>query len=302
MKFSTFLEAQRFLKGSPDRAFELLKNNKNVDFDLSLRYEGDQIKLGMDAVSDLKINPSREIIYINSDNYEYDPYIVGILRDLSSDFNHYKIYHKNQLLGSLGEIKLLIKNKAVDSPSWSLARYAHKSNLKRYVVPLIKEIWQQEFYHATFLKYVENILKNGLHPGDTVDTISKKLNKNSLTFDELGQAGWSPGWNFDKHHAVYLSLDKNSTDNLAKYLATRNQEDSVVLKINGKGIKDSSKLIADEDSMRSEFDDALHKSYRGRVPPFYVSAKYMKTIAYKGIIDPSYITVVERFKPDAVDD
>ncbi len=297
----------------PKKSLDLLKNMlttfKNTSFFIALKWYGNE--LGFDFLQNkisipeytALLNVKDKIIYPRKD-YEYDPVSVNLLDQLykshlMDDFN----VETDEGMLSLGIVVKKIKNVIGTFPTIANLKYDHKSQMKRFGLRVMKEVWERPWYHATYKKYMSNIVKNGLQPSKTLnDIIQQYGNKDgSISLGSVPRFGWS-SMNANKQAAVYLYMDKSEADSLAKYLAYRDQSKAIVLEIDGKAIKDYSKLTPDEDAFRNQIDGNVEKKVgKMAMPHFYQSVLDMRAIAYKGVIPFKFIKVLQEIEPFEID-
>jgi hypothetical protein len=280
---------------------------KNVPVLLTLNLYGGRLEMGFQQTpkeSTTSLDVNKKLIY-PEEEFEYNPVVVNLLIQLHKThwFDDYNVVTKQQTI-PFPELIKKIKNVTGMFPTFANLKYDHKSVVKPFGIRVFKELTERPWYHTTFKRHLKKIFKQGLKPSMTFDDILDKYGDGSggISLGKIPKKGWSSGANFQRQRAVYMYMDKEKAINLAKYLAYRNQEPTAVLEIQGKALQDYSKLTPDEDTFRDPMDGMVNKFGRSSFPHFYHSVLGMRTIAYKGIIHPRFISVVEKIEPEQIDE
>lgn len=303
MNFSEFVEASshgalnvNVPKNMADFIQSPVFHKMDHDFGLVSNWNG-EIEFSTspyNTMSKLVINPSKKTISTHDPKWEFNPYTVSILDVLSkyAPLKNFVLHIPNETI-PLPSIQTRIKSISGHSPTWARPKYDFKSSMKRFGLRIIKEIWEQDFYHASFKKHVSQIMKEGLTPSMTLKDVIDKFGKNgSITLGDIPTTGWTSMPNEDRQPAVYLWSERAEAKALAEYLSYRNNETAVLIKVDGRGIKDYTKLVIDEDALRDNWGD-VSKRFRSKIPHFYGSVLATKTIGYLDKIYPQYLSVIE---------
>lgn len=311
MRFKQYYhEALKALGPIPSKNADQLTKLVGIggDFDITVFWNGGFLSIDLAPRTNdrhgIQINPARKTIHLPTD-YEYDPHDVSAIEELNKlgIFNSFQVITPNGIT-TLADLVAKIKRVAGSYQTWAHPKYDYRSAMKPFAIKVIKELHERTFYHATFKKYVSNIKRTGLQPSKVYADVEDELvasgqvkRGEGIPLGLFVQHGWSSALNPEKQRAVYMYLNKQKAESLAKYLAYRNYEDSVVIAIDGAGVSDYTKLVIDEDAIRDE--SSVSKRLKTNVPHFYVSAmSNLMSIGYKGTIPPQFISVASEFKAE----
>lgn len=314
MEFKQYLEALQVLGPMSSQDTDKLSKmvDLNADFDFVVFWNGRSLNVTLQpnvGTNGIKINAAKKMITLPKD-FEYSPYEISAIEELNKMplLSDYKVMTQDGLT-NLAALTRKIKVSTGSYQTWANPKYDFRSATKPFGVKIIKAIHERNFYHTTFKKYVRFIKVNGLTPSKVFADIENELVQSGkikagdgVPLGLIPRDGWSSSLNPEKQRAVYLYLDKDKATALAKYLAYRNQEEAVVLEIDGNALRDYSKLVVDEDALRD--DSSVSKKLSVDVPHFYFSAlSHMKSIGYTAVIPPQFIKIAAEFSPpDDVDD
>lgn len=235
-----------------------------------------------EASSLLELSVDRKTITIYSNVFR-DPRASRALITTSKylpELNNAKIeYFKRdgqvEFLGILKDVVVKAKTIQGKSPSWTRDR-EKEQEFQSFKFEVLEEISDVDWFHATSMKHLKSILSTGLKPSKS--------------------AAQGEGWtqlNFDLQNAVYLTADKEYAEDIAETLLARFDVPGVVLRIRGSALKDYSRIVVDEDSLRNEIDGSVSGGYLiSDLPDFMTSfLDKIESIGYKGVIPPSDLKV-----------
>jgi hypothetical protein len=197
------------------------------------------------------------------------------LKDYDVLLKNYFSNDENLAYTNVGKLKDLLQNtKKISGKSPAYSK--EEEQFKQFEYEVFKDISEHSWYHATRESNLSSINEKGLLP-------SKEFKQGS---------GWTE-FNFNLQNAVYLTANKDYAENIAITLSERYEESAVVLKIDGAALKDYSKLIVDEDSLRNEYTDKVEAGAVKQGMADYLTSVVdtIQSIGYKGRIAPEYISV-----------
>jgi hypothetical protein len=234
-----------------------------------------------------------------------NPVVVGKL-ELLKKMNLFDSYtvHWQKSQESFPSLISRIRSVTGTSPTYASERSEHRKAMRRWVIRVIEEVWEKDWFHATLEEYVPDILKKGLEPSKRIKDIEADLGNPSdgISLGAIPVRGYAT-YNFDIQKAVYLYNNLSSAVNLAEGLAHKFRRNGAVLKINGRAMKDYTKLVPDEDQFRDQLAGLGQPT--GSIPHFLQSGVgNMKALAYAGTISPDNIELVQvvEHDEDAEDD
>jgi hypothetical protein len=154
-----------------------------------------------------------------------------------------------------------------------------RSHRKDFEYRALKSPQELVWYHATLEKNVPSIMERGLLPS-------------SLKQGRVD--GWSPGWNMDLQQGVYLTSSLSLAAQIAETLAIREEQNAVIVKVDGRGLEDTKRLTFDEDALRNSYDGSVQwEGYDADFPQWVTGLEsWVKSVAYLGKIAPKYLRVV----------
>lgn len=134
---------------------------------------------------------------------------------------------------------------------------------------------ETRWYHATLGSNLDSIMKTGLLPSASVKS-----------------EGWSPSWNIEKQNAIYITSSLLYASRIAETLANGAKETAVVIEIDGRALNPS-RLIADEDALRDDYDASVNYGEIDIDFPDYVTSWFsgIRSIASLDKISPKYLSV-----------
>lgn len=192
---------------------------------------------------------------------------------------HYRDFGKASIL--LKQAKTIKgKSSAYLEDSYEIFKFAVFKDLKEF-----------DWYHATRKSKWQSIKQKGLVPSGLQDQGD----------------GWTQ-FNLNLQAAVYLTKNIDFAYRIADTLAQRFEEDAIIIKVDGKALKNYTKIVADEDALRNDYDDTVTGYYSAemfkdpsffqRIPEFHqsVSDPKLASLGYKEIIPSSYITIYDTVK------
>ncbi len=197
------------------------------------------------------------------------------LMDYDVIITNYFSKNENSAYTNVGKLQDLLQNiKKISGKSPTYSK--QEEQFKQFEYEVFKDISEHTWYHATRESNLSSINEKGLLP-------SKEVTQGS---------GWTE-FNFNLQNAVYLTANKDYAENIATTLSERYEESAIVLKINGEALKDYSKLIVDEDSLRNEYTDKVEAGAIKQGMADYLTSvtDTIQSIGYKDRIAPEYISV-----------
>jgi hypothetical protein len=199
------------------------------------------------------------------------------LREYDHDAN--KDFFTN--LGPLS--KLLSNAKQVVTATRKFKKRSNEVSYEDFKYEVLHDLEDVTWYHATRRSNLGAIKRTGLIP-------SKEFSQ-----QQQQQHGWTFS-NLDLQNAVYLTASLKYAREIAETLAEKYNEPAVILKVNGGVLKDKSKVIVDEDSLRDEYDDSVvEDNVLAGMPHFMTSILHkIKSIGFNGTIPPSEVSFVEK--------
>lgn len=212
----------------------------------------------------------------------HNPLLTMQLETVVDSFPEFREYN----LEDYGKVGDLLDNMVELSGKFSRYRKGDESLYDELKFKVLKNLSDLDWYHATRESNLDSINTIGLLPSKAIDP-SKQQTR-----------GWTQ-FNFNLQNAVYLTGDIDTAKNIAKELADRYQESAVVLKIDGQGLKDLSKIVVDEDSLRDEYSGNVVENPESLGIPEYIFSiidRSVASIGYRGVIGSEYITVVEKIE------
>jgi hypothetical protein len=148
---------------------------------------------------------------------------------------------------------------------------------QEFELRVLQTVEDIDWFHATRKSNLKSIKRHGLLP--------KTQGK-----------GWTV-LNIDIQKAVYLTADINYARSIAETLAGRFEENAVILRISGRALKDTTKLVIDEDTLRDEMDGTVHSGKEIGMPTYLLSVlDDIGSLGYKGVIPSSFISVEEEIQ------
>lgn len=214
------------------------------------------------------------ILYILTTSNTYIPelcdYIVRTVNRSESD-SQSKNYYK--IIGSLKDViskKKTISGKAPD--------FTERGGYKEFKHEVLEDISDIDWYHATRLSHLDSILQKGLLPSNP----SKQ------------GSGWTE-FNFNLQKVIYLTSDKEYAEGIAETLLERFGKPAIVIKIAGNALKDYTKLVVDEDSLRDEYDGNVSAGMLKAGMPDYMTSitDKIQSIGYSDIIPASQLEIIQ---------
>jgi tRNA nucleotidyltransferase/poly(A) polymerase len=201
---------------------------------------------------------------------ELGDYIVRTVNRSESD-SHSENYYK--VVGSLKDVvskKKTISGKAPD--------FTERGGFKEFKHDVLEDISDIDWYHATRLSHLDSILQKGLLPSNP----SKQ------------GTGWT-SYNFNLQKVVYLTSDVEYANDIAATLLERFGKPAIVIKIAGSALKDYTKLVVDEDSLRDEYNDNVNAGMlKAGIPDYMTSAvDKIQSIGYSDIIPASNLEIIQ---------
>jgi hypothetical protein len=179
---------------------------------------------------------------------------------------------------SLGKVKdLAAKAKTIQgkAPAWTHDR-EKELEFQEFKYEVLEDVSDIDWFHSTSMKNLKSILATGLKPS-----------KSSAQGE-----GWTQ-LNFNLQNAVYLTADREYAEDIAETLLARFDVPGVVLRIKGSALKDYTKLVVDEDSLRNEIDGSVSGGLLISDLPDYMTSfvDKIEALGYKGVISPSDLKV-----------
>lgn len=171
---------------------------------------------------------------------------------------------------------LLTQKKQITGSSPEFSHSQDDEEYKEFKYEVLRDVSDEIWYHATKLSNLDSILSSGLKT-------SKNFNQGT---------GWTE-LNFSLQNAVYLTSDPDYAEDIAETLAARFGAPAVVLKINGSALKDYTKIVVDEDSLRNEYDGGVTAGYLKQGMADYLTSVVdtIKSLGYKDTISPQFISI-----------
>jgi hypothetical protein len=237
----------------------------------------------------VNIKNNEIILTEKSKNPLMDPRITLQLKSILKVFPEFgnfvvKQEYNNENLGLLKNILTNIK-----SFSGRYKEYSRKEELyKDYKFEILKDVTEIDWYHATKRSNLASIKKVGIIP--------------SKQFQHPQEYGWTT-LNLDLQNAVYLTYNQEYASQIAETIAAKYEEPAIVLKISGHALKDTTKLVVDEDVLRNNYDGSVSPNQAIPGMPEYFSSilHNLKSIGYTGVISPNYVSFVERINPASIE-
>jgi hypothetical protein len=252
-----------------------------------------------------EVEYSGDLVFINTKNKQIifgrkarepllDPRIALQLSSIAStfpEFLDYAVYSQSNehpepgkqvdsnLIPLNSSLRELLANKKDISGKYK--QYDRKEEkYEEYKVEVLKDITEIDWYHATRKSNWNAIKRFGLVPSK--EFVSKQAH------------GWTV-LNFDLQNAVYLTSDLDYAIGIAETLAGRFNEAAIVLKVKGSALKDRTKIVVDEDSLRNDYDGEVSISNMPGMPEYLTSVlDSIKSIAYAGTITPNFISLEQK--------
>jgi hypothetical protein len=159
---------------------------------------------------------------------------------------------------------------------------------KEFELEVFEDLSDKTWYHATREKNLDSIRQKGL-----------------LSSGEFDQGeGWTQ-LNLNLQDAVYLTADKKYAEGIAESLVAKyHPEAAIIIEVDGSVLKDYSKLVVDEDSIRNDYDGAVSSGNLVWELPHYLSSVVdnIESVGYEGTISPKYLKPIERIWWDEEDE
>lgn len=197
------------------------------------------------------------------------------VRTVNRSVNNSKSENYYKTIGSLNNLIGKMKTISGKAPD-----YAEPGKYKEFKHNALEDISDVNWYHATRLSNLDSILKKGLLPSKTT---------------EQGE-GWTE-FNFNLQNAVYLTSDEGYANNIAETLLEKFGKPTVVIKVSGEALKDYTKLVVDEDSLRDEYEGRIRLGMLQNGMPDYMTsvADSIQSLGYRDIIPASHLETIRVF-------
>ncbi len=247
--------------------------------------------------STVSVDPVARTVTVRS-GWEHSPHAGAILRKLSERKSEHgydvreektdqwqdgRRERESVAVGKLGEVAGRVRD--VDMVTPERRDHASGYKLQKHRVQVVKTPDEMTWYHATRASSVPSIMEHGLVPG------KKKQGE-----------GWTQ-LNLHLQRANYLTHDPDYARRIAETLAEMHGEKAVVLKVNGKALGDSRKIVVDEDTLRNEHGIASHEGTGARTPAFYHSMHdSIASVGYGARIGPEHLSVHTEHDPEELEE
>lgn len=296
MNFKTWFEASTsFYQPEVDSKFwELLKQSIIVKWTVSIigNYRPEVVLYKpTNSESAFWIDNEKKVIHLPKNIPLANPVTIGKLELVkkAGGFDSYLVQGPN-VNEPLNQLIGRIRNVSGTFPTYANQRKDHKSVQKRFVMRVIEEIWEKDWFHATLEEYLDGIMEKGLEPSLRIGDLQKDY-PDGIPLSNIPVRGYA-SLNFDIQKAVYLYNNYDSALDLAEGLTEKFHKNAAVLKIKGKALKDYTKLLPDEDEFRDPYSGLGQAS--GGIPHFLQSgAGRIKALAYADVIPSEFVKIMK---------
>lgn len=186
--------------------------------------------------------------------------------------------------GPVGEVAAAIRDFDVEAPVFGVLDENDQLVFERYQYRALLGPEDLIFWHATRSSNMRSIKqRDGLLP-------SGELRRQG--------EGWTQ-FNLNLQRAVYITANLEYAQAIAQTLADRYEETAVVLQVSGRALKDTRRIVPDEDVFRNPVDGSiLYGAWDARFPAYLEAlASSIASIGYMGRIPLQYVRLVQRVHP-----